>query len=58
MGRLQNGKTVGEDRIVEELLKSGGETVIEWLIELMQEVSLTKKVPQDWRNVTLIPLFI
>ena len=47
MRRLQNGKTVGEDRIVEELLKSGGETVIEWLIELMQEVWLTKKVSQD-----------
>ena len=55
--RLQNGKAAGEDRIVAELLKSGGETVIDWLTELIQEVWRTRKVPQDWRNATLIPLF-
>jgi len=44
---------VGEDRIVAELLKSDGETVIEWLTELMQEVWQTEKVPQDWRNATV-----
>ena len=55
--RLQNGKAAGEDRIMAELLKSDGETVIEWLTELMQEMWQTKKVPQDWRNATLIPLF-
>ena len=55
--RLQNGKAAGKDRIVAELLKSGGETVIDWLTELMQEVWRTKKVPQDWRNATFIPLF-
>ena len=37
-----------------ELLKSGGETVIDWLTELMQEVWQTRKVQQ---NATLIPLF-
>ena len=55
--RLQNGKAAGDDRIVAELLKSGGETVIVWLTELIEEVWRTRKVPQDWRNATLIPLF-
>ena len=55
--RLQNGKAAGEDRIVAELLKNGGEPVIDWLTELMQEVWRTRKVPQDWRNALLIPLF-
>ena len=55
--RLQNGKAAGEDRIVAELLKSGGDSVIDWLTELIQEVWRTRKVPQDWRNATLIPLF-
>ena len=55
--RLQNGKAAGENRVVAELLKSGGETVIDCLTELMQEVWQTRKVPQDWRNATLIPLF-
>ena len=34
-------------RIVVELLKNGGETVIEWLTELMQEVWRTRQVPQE-----------
>ena len=55
--RLQNGKAARKDRIVAELLKSGGETVIDWLTELMQEVWRTRKVPQDWRNATMIPVF-
>ena len=55
--RLQNGKAAGENRVVAELLKSGGEAVIDWLTELMQEVWQTRKVPQDWWNATLIPLF-
>ena len=55
--RLQNDKAARDDRIVAELLKSGGETVIDWLTELIQEVWRTRKVPQDWRNATLIPLF-
>ncbi len=58
MRKMHNGMAVGEDRIVAELLKSGGETVIEWLTERMQEVWWTSKVPQDWRNATFtIPLF-
>ena len=36
--RLQNGKAAGEDKVVAKLLKSSGETVIEWSTELMQEV--------------------
>ena len=30
---------------------------MDWLTELMQEVWRTRKVPQDWRNALLIPLF-
>lgn len=38
MRRLQNGKAAGEDRIMAELLKNSGMTVIDRLTELMQEV--------------------
>ena len=41
MKKLQNGKTAGEDEIVAEMLKNGGELMIDWLVEILQEV---------WRN--------
>ena len=36
--KLQNKKAAGEDRIVVELVKNGGEAMIDWLMELLQEV--------------------
>ena len=33
--KLQNGKPGGDDRIVAELMKSGGETMMGWLVELI-----------------------
>ena len=54
--RLQNKKAAGEDRIVAELVKNGGEAMIDWLMELLQEVWKTRQVPQEWKNATLVPL--
>lgn len=36
--KLQNGKAAGYDRLVAELMKNGGDKMIEWLAELIQEV--------------------
>ena len=44
MRRLQNGKVAGEDRVVPELLKNGGEAVIDWLMKLTQEAWRTMQV--------------
>ena len=54
--KLQNGKAAGDDRIVAELVKNGGETMIDWLVELIQEVWKTRRVSQEWKNATLVPL--
>ena len=55
--KLKNGKAPGSDRIVAELLKNGGEAMVDWLTELVQEVWKTGQVPQEWKNATLVPLF-
>ena len=54
--KLQNGKAACDDRIVAELVKSGGEAMIDWLVELFQEVWKTRRVSQEWKNATLVPL--
>ena len=54
--KLQNGKAAGDDRIVVELVESGGEAVIDWLVELIQGVWKTRQVLQEWRNATFVPL--
>ena len=53
----RNGKAAGNDNIVAELLKSRGEAIVDWVIELVQEVWRTRQVPQEWENATLMPLF-
>ena len=54
--KLQNRKAAGEDDIVAELLKSGEEAMIDWLLEILQEVWKTKQVPSEWKKVVQVPL--
>ena len=30
--------------------------MIDWLVELFQEVWSSKRVPQEWKDATLVPL--
>ena len=57
MKKLKNGKAAGNDNISAELLKNGGEAMVDWVTELVQEVWRTRKVPQEWKDATLVPLF-
>ena len=54
--KLHNGKAGGQDEVVAGLLKNGGEAVIDWLTEVIQQVWQTGKVPQEWKDATLIPI--
>ena len=55
--KLQYKRTAGDDRIVAELLKNGGEAMIDWMIELIQDVWMTRLVPQKQKNATLVPIY-
>ena len=39
-------------------MKNGGEAVIDWLTEVIQQVWQTGKVPQEWKDATLIHIHI
>ena len=54
--RLKNGKAAGADGVSAELLKSGGQVVVEKLTNLCNEVWYKQTVPQDWKNGIIIPL--
>ena len=54
--RLKNGKAAGIDGVSAELLKNGGQTVIERLTKLCNEVWRKQTVPEDWKNGIIIPL--
>ena len=56
VGKLRNGKSTGDDRIVSELLKDGGEATINCLWELLQIVWRIMQVPSEWKSTTLEPL--
>ena len=56
VNKLKNSKAAGSDEIAAEVVKDGGQAMIEWLWELLREVWKTKQVPQEWKNATLIPL--
>ena len=58
VSKLKNGKAVGSDEIAGEMVKHGGQAMIDWLWdpELLKEVWKTKQVPQEWKNAILIPI--
>ena len=53
--KLQNGKAASDGRIVAELMKSGREKMMDWLVELIQEVWKTRQEPQIGRTPHLYP---
>ena len=54
--RLRNWKAAGDDLICAEVLKNNGSAMVDWLMELSQDVWQTKQIPQEWKDATLMPL--
>ena len=51
-----NGKAAGSDKICPEMIKHGGEEMLEQLTKLCNKVWLLGRVPKEWRNGIIIPL--
>uniref|UniRef100_A0A8D9B1A7 Craniofacial development protein 2 n=1 Tax=Cacopsylla melanoneura TaxID=428564 RepID=A0A8D9B1A7_9HEMI len=54
--RMKNNRAPGEDGIVAELLKYGGEPVIIALTDIIEEVWTTERMPTSWSNGIICPI--
>ncbi|KAL5158405.1 Craniofacial development protein 2 [Glycine soja] len=54
--KMSNGKAVGRDNIPIEVWKTLGDRGLEWLTELFNEIMRSKRMPEEWRRSTLVPI--
>ncbi|RZB79100.1 DnaJ-like subfamily C member 7 isoform B [Glycine soja] len=55
--RMSNGKAVGPDNIPIEVWKTLGDRGFEWLTKLFNEIMRSKRMPEEWRRSTLVPIY-
>ncbi|QHN92504.1 LINE-1 retrotransposable element ORF2 protein [Arachis hypogaea] len=54
---MKNGRAVGPDNIPIEVWKGLGEKGINWLTKLFNEILRSKKMHDEWRKSTLVPIY-
>jgi len=54
---MKAGKAAGLDGCAVECVKSGGATVVEWLVRLLNICFMSSLVPIDWASACVIPLY-
>ena len=57
MDKLKNGKTAGKDKITGEMIKSGGDRVVDWIGRLCNMAFENSVVPEYWRSTAIVSLY-
>ncbi len=57
IARLECGRAVGMDGITAEMLKYGGDAVVEWMVLLCDCAWKKRKVLDDWKKAIIVPLY-
>ena len=55
--KVKNGKAVGPDDIPTEVWKCMGMAAVVFLTGLFNDILRSKRMPNEWRKSTLIPIF-
>ena len=55
--KLKGGKSQGVDGITSEMLKRGGECLLEWLRRVCNVCILEEKEPSDWIRAIIVPIY-
>ena len=57
VGKIKNGKAAGRDEVTGEMIKGGGNRVVDWIWRLCNIVFERGVVLEDWRSVVGVPLY-
>ena len=57
VGKLKNGKAIGKDEITGEMIKGGGDRVVDWIWRICNMAFENGVVPEDWRYAVIVPLY-
>ena len=57
VGKLKNGKAAGKDEITGEMIKGGGDRVLDWIWRQYSFAFESGVVSEDWRSVVIVPLY-
>ena len=55
VGKLKNGKAASKDEIKGEMIKGGGDKVVDWIWRLCNMAFENGGVSEDWRSVVIVP---
>ena len=54
--KLKKGKAAGKDEVTEEMVKCGGDVVVDWIWKLCNLAFESDVVPEDLRSVVIVIL--
>ena len=55
--KLKNGKTAGKAEITGEMIKGGGERVVDWIWKVCNMAFESGVASEDWRSAVIVPLY-
>ena len=57
VGKLKNGKAAGKGEVTGEMIKGGGDRVVDWIRRLCNTAFESDVVPEDWKSVVIVLLY-
>ena len=57
MGKLKNGKAIGKNEITREMIKGGGDRMVNWIWRLCNMVFENVVVSEDWKSAVIVSLY-